>query len=441
MSPAKRCTKKRAKARRRRYRTAQERLAHDRRQAQHAAKVVEQALHDLGLPDNLVAEIEGRLRSQQKLLSKICGMMFPPLFGCRTNTELCRVRGWDKNLPARLLGALPKRSWLKRLRRLGMDVLVPLWHASANKSAATRSRWQWTWVGDDSVFKKYGEQLGLVGTWWSGQEHRVLSGIDGVLLVVVIGEGKLVVPVDFAIRRPDPTGPGAPCRDKLHWLQVMLNGRMAAFRRRGVALPPPMVVADSWFSDSKLMRHVATTHEGTFLVEGKSTYTFALPDGRQVKGSDLRQPSDWPWRESPQVLGVRYVRLRATSPTYGAVTIVMVHEPGVELYCLLCLETDISGPRLIRAWKRRHWIEHCFRTLKHLLATGACQMQSEDAYYGHLVLRLMGCLVLFYTSRVICKGQLSMEEIIFSLKHYWRFVDCEALELKALSQGGDEKAA
>jgi len=26
-----------------------------------------------------------------------------------------------------------------------------------------------------------------------------------------------------------------------------------------------------------------------------------------------------------------------------------------------------------------------------------------------------------------------MEEIIFSLKHYWRFVDLEALELHALS--------
>jgi hypothetical protein len=68
-------------------------------------------------------------------------------------------------------------------------------------------------------------------------------------------------------------------------------------------------------------------------------------------------------------------------------------------------------------------------------------VQSEDAYYGHLVLRLMGCLVLFYTSRVICKGRLTMEEIIFSLKHYWRFVDSEALELKVLSQGVDEKAA
>jgi len=56
-------------------------------------------------------------------------------------------------------------------------------------------------------------------------------------------------------------------------VQGMLDGRLAAFRRRGVALPPPLVVADSWFSDSKLMRHVATTHEGTFLVEGKSTGT------------------------------------------------------------------------------------------------------------------------------------------------------------------------
>ena len=298
MSPSNRDAKKHVKARKRRHLKAQERLARDRRQAQHAAQALEQALHDLGLPEDLVAEIEGRLRSQQQAVGQNCGVMFPPLFGCRTNSELCRVRGWDKNLPSRLLGALPKRSWIKRLRRLGLEVLLPLWRHAASKSEATRSRWQWTWVGDDSVFKKYGEQLGLVGTWWSGQEHRVLSGIDGVLLVVVIGEGKLVVPVDFAIRRPDPTGPGAPCRDKLHWVQVMLDGRVAAFRRRGVELPPPMVVADSWFSDSKLMRHVATTHEGTFLVEGKSTYTFALPDGRQVKGSDLQQHRDWPWRSS-----------------------------------------------------------------------------------------------------------------------------------------------
>ena len=433
MSPRTRDAHKHAKARRRRYRTAHERLARDRRQAQHAAEALQQALNDLGLPEDLVTEIEGRLRSQKKLLGKIVGVMYPPLFGCRTSSELCRVRGWDKNLPSRLLGALPKRSWLKRLRRLGLEVLEPIWRHVAPKSPATQSRWQWTWVWDDSVFHKYGAQLGLVGRWWSGHQKRVLSGIDGLLLLVVIGDGKLVVPVDFAIRRPDPVGPGAPCRDKLTWARLMLDERLAAFRRRGMDLPLPIVVADSWFSDSKLMQHVHDEHQGTVLVEGKGSYIFTLADGRRVKGSDLTEGEAWPWRQHPWEPHVRYVRLRVTSPTYGKVTVVIVDAPRQDRFYLLCLETTRSAPQLIRRWRRRSWIEFVFRTLKHLLATEACQVRSEDTYYGHLILRLMGSFILFYTSRVICKGRLTMEEIIFSLKHYWRFVDLEALQLQALS--------
>jgi hypothetical protein len=433
MSPSKRYAKKHAKARARRRHTARERLARDQRQAQRAADALQQALEDLGLPETVVAEIEDRLRSQQQLLGKIVGVMFPALFGCRTPAELCRVRGWDKNWPSRLLGALPKRSWLKRLRRLGLEVLVPLWRHVETKSPATQSRWQWTWAIDDSVFKKYGQQLGLVGRWWSGQHKRVLAGIDGLLLVVVIGDGKLVVPVDFAIRRPDPVGAGAPCRDKLSWTRTMLDERLAALRRRGLELPPPILVGDSWFGDSKLMRHVYQQHHGTLLVEGKQSYTFRLVDGRQVTGQDLIEDEIWPWREHPWEPRVRYVRLRATSPTYGNVTVVLVDEPGQDRFYLLGLETTLSAPQLIRRWRRRTWIEFVFRTLKHLLATEACQVHSEDAYYGHLVLRLMASFVLFYTSRVICKGRLTMEAIIFSLKHSWRFVDAEALELQALS--------
>jgi len=101
--------------------------------------------------------------------------------------------------------------------------------------------------------------------------------------------------------------------------------------------------------------------------------------------------------------------------------------PRCSVY-LLCLERERSAPQLIRRWRRRSWIEFVFRTLKHLLATEACQVHSENAYYGHLVLRLIGSFILFYTARVICKGHLTMEEIIFSLKHYWRFVDSDALE-------------
>ena len=156
MSLSKRYAKKQAKARQRRRLQAHERLARDRRQAQRTAEALHQALEDLGLPANLVVEIEGRLRSQHKLLGKLIGVMFPALFGCRTPSELCRVRGWDKQWPSRILGALPKRSWLKRLQRLGQEVLAPLWRHVQDKSPATQSRWQWTWVFDDSVFQKYG---------------------------------------------------------------------------------------------------------------------------------------------------------------------------------------------------------------------------------------------------------------------------------------------
>src|SRR5262245_5017906 len=66
VSPHKRYATHHAKARQRRRLHAHERLERDRRQAQRAAEALHRALEELGLPDNLVAEIEGRLRSQHK---------------------------------------------------------------------------------------------------------------------------------------------------------------------------------------------------------------------------------------------------------------------------------------------------------------------------------------------------------------------------------------
>jgi len=89
--------------------------------------------------------------------------------------------------------------------------------------------------------------------------------------------------------------------------------------------------------------------------------------------------------------------------------------------------------RLIQAWNQRYWIEYMFRIMKHLLAAEACQARSEDAYYGHFVLRLMAGLTLFYTSRFIFKGQVTMEEIVFTVKHYWMTVNYEPFELYAIA--------
>ena len=441
MAPMTRAQRREYHAKHRRLQKYRHRLQLEQARAQRHLQALEQALVDVGVAETVAEEVQWRLKAVRKLLGKIFGLMFPTVFGCRTHHELTRVRAWDKNLPARILGALPKQKWLRQLQHRGQDLLVALWHAVMDKSPATRSRWQWTWVGDDSVFKKSGQQLGLVGTWYSGQEHRVRLGIDGLLLVVVIGAGKLVIPVDFTVRRPDPVGPGRPCRDKLTWLQVMLDRTWTALQRLGLMLPAPLVVADSWFGDSKWLAHVASHQRGTAVVEGKRTYVFRLSDGRRVTGQELLTQVDWPWRDSLQLPGMRYARLTATSPTFGSVTVVIVDEPGQQGYYLLCQATTLTAPRLIRAWKRRSWIEHHFRTLKHLLATEACQVQREDAYYGHLVLRLLAGLVLLYTARRLFKGRVTMEEIVFSLKHHWRFLTSKDLELHGLSWGLSLEAA
>ena len=73
MSPTKRDAKKHTKARQRRRRTAAERLQRDRHQAQHAAKVLEQALDDLGLPEDLVAEIEAACAANRSCWAKSVG--------------------------------------------------------------------------------------------------------------------------------------------------------------------------------------------------------------------------------------------------------------------------------------------------------------------------------------------------------------------------------
>jgi hypothetical protein len=153
MAPAKRYASKHAKATQRHRLGTQERHERQPRQAQHDIEALRHALDDLGVPDNLVIAIAGRLRAQKKWLGKLCGLMFPTLFGCLNAYELSRTRGWDKHVPARLLGALPKRSWLQRLRTRGQDILAPRWRHIASMRAATRSRWQGTWGLDDAVFR------------------------------------------------------------------------------------------------------------------------------------------------------------------------------------------------------------------------------------------------------------------------------------------------
>src|SRR5258705_1818238 len=113
-----------------------------------------------------------------------------------------------------------------------------------------------------------------------------------------MGDGTLIIPLDFAIRRPNPKGPGRRCHDQRTLTQNMLDERLAACAKRGVTFPAPMVVAERWFSDSKFMRSVAKAQQGTLLVQGKRSSIFTLEDGRKVKGADVVKPDHWSWQQS-----------------------------------------------------------------------------------------------------------------------------------------------
>jgi len=230
--------------------------------------------------------------------------MCPTVLGCRTHHALTRVRNGDNHLPGPILGALPTPPWLRQWPHRGPDRLASLWRQVEEKRPATRRRGPWTWGGDDRVFKNYGPHVGLVGPWDSGQEHRVRRGIDGLWRRVVIGAGTRLLPVDCRGRRPDPLGPGRPCRDQLTWVQVRRDRTFTALQRLGLARPAPLVVADRWVGDSKRLAHVAHYQCGTGVVEGQRPDVFQLSDGRRVPGHALLTRADWPWRESLQLPGM-----------------------------------------------------------------------------------------------------------------------------------------
>ena len=70
-----------------------------------------------------------------------------------------------------------------------------------------------------------------------------------------------------------------------------------------------------------------------------------------VKGADLvHDDTAWPWCQSLHAPDCRYARLRAKSPTYGQVTLILVDKPREDRFYLFCLASDVPATRLLRVW-------------------------------------------------------------------------------------------
>src|SRR6267142_783248 len=163
MASMTRAQRRAERATRRRVRKSRARLQQEQRRAQSSLRALEQALVDLGRPETLAVAVEWRLKAPAKRLGTILGLMCPTVCRCRTSHALTQVRVWDQHLPSRSLGALPQQQWGRQLPPRGQDLCATRWPPVEATSAATRSRWPWTGVGDDRVFKTAGQPLGLGG--------------------------------------------------------------------------------------------------------------------------------------------------------------------------------------------------------------------------------------------------------------------------------------
>jgi len=158
-------------------------------------QALEQALKELGLPETLVVEVEWRLKAVEAA-GKIFGVMFPPCW-VPDDLRADRVRRWDKNCPG--------RSWAP-CQTSGCDSCTPGRGSAGHLVAAVKDKSPAPGVGGNgpgwatTAFKK-----GRAATR-AGRDVVERPGASGSargsmawLLVVVIGEGKLVIPVDFTV--------------------------------------------------------------------------------------------------------------------------------------------------------------------------------------------------------------------------------------------------
>jgi hypothetical protein len=103
----------------RRLQKSCERLQREPAHAPRHLQALEPALVAVGVAASRTAEVQWRLQTVRKRRGQSFGLRFPTIVGGRTYHALTRVRAWDKHLPLRLLGALPKQTWRRPLPHRG----------------------------------------------------------------------------------------------------------------------------------------------------------------------------------------------------------------------------------------------------------------------------------------------------------------------------------
>ena len=388
---------------------------------------LKKSIAELELDKELEKFVIRHLGRMLQAFATILGLLLLPLSGCESYYEFSVEYGIGKNKPYRILRRGSQTSWIRLMRRMGTKLLVKIVKRYHQMSEATKSRNKVTVEVDSTTLLKLAEKLGLVCVFWSGRLKKEASSIQLVVLYGVIGEGKLMIPLDMRIRRPDPEGSGRKCNEQPQLVLEMVRSLKTRCLSKGVSINGWFIVMDSWYCSDALINEISNL--GFFvIVEGKSNYVFSNASSERYNPSDLAEMVRW--RDGLQ-RDIRYARVNVTSPTFGEVTLIMFEDENGLRY-LITKPNVISGIRIIVAYKLRWWIEEFFKICKSYLKIEKFQMVKEEEVYGHICLRMMCFLLLCYCAKKVCRE--TIQKIVRKLNRYWFEWFPQILELQAFSQ-------
>ncbi len=386
---------------------------------------IKNAIEELELDEELEKFAEKHLGKMLKAFSTILGLLLLPLSGCSSYHEFSKEYDIDKNKPYRILNRGTPGVWIRLLRRISAKLLLRIVKKYHQMSDSTKSRHKVTLAVDSTTLLKVGQELGLVGKFWSGKLKKTASSIQLVVLYAVVGEAKLLIPLDMRIRKPDPQGSGRKCKEQPELvIEMVRNFRTRCFSK-GVDPRGWFIALDSWYGSKDLLDAIDKLGF-TVTFEGKSSYVFFL-NGEKFKAAGLAEETRW--RNSNQ-RDIDYARVNVTSPTFGEVTLVFFVDAD-ELKYLVMKPNQISAVRTIVAYKLRWWIEEFFKICKSYLKIEKFQMVKENEIYGHICLRMLCFIVVCFCARRVCRE--TIQKIVRKLNRYWFQWFPEILDLHTFS--------
>lgn len=227
-------------------------------------------------------------------------------------------------------------------------------------------------IVDDSVLdKRFSRNNELVGRHWSGNEHRLISGIDLVSLLWTHGEE--CIPTDYRIYQSEEK------KDKTkndHLRDMLTTAKKQVFK-------PQYVLGDCWYGSVENMRFIQK-QGWRFIFGAKENRQVSITKNRYVSIADL----DW----SKTLIQKVWLK------EFGYVLVAKIVVKDDDIRFLVTNDLALTDIEDLKNHNEHRWnIETFHRGLKQTTGIEGCYSVLEKSQRNHIFASLVAFVKLEYT--------------------------------------------